>query len=54
MVEVLAFVKEPLAELAGKVAVLLDNISNIDEDAEEEIHGDDELEGTFSSFSTSF
>lgn len=39
MVEVLAFVKEPLAELAGKVAVLLDNISNTDDDAEEEIHG---------------
>lgn len=32
MVEVLAFVKEPLAELAG-------NISNTDDDAEEEIHG---------------
>lgn len=53
MVEVLAFVKEPLADLAGKVAVLLDNISNIDDDVEEEIHGEDELEGAFSSFSTS-
>lgn len=53
MVEVLAFVDKPLAELAGKVAVPLDNISNIDEDLEEEIHGEDELEGAFSSFSTS-
>lgn len=49
----LAFVKELLAELAGKVAALLDSISNIDEEAEEEIHWEDEPEGAFSSFSTS-
>lgn len=53
VVEVLAFVKQPLAGLAEEVPLLLDNISSMDEEEEEEIHGEDELEGAFSSFSTS-
>lgn len=53
MVEVLAFVKRPLAGLAEEVVLLLDNISSMDEEVEEEIHGEEEQGGAFSSFSTS-
>lgn len=49
----LAFVKRPFAGLAEEVVVLLDNISSMDEEVEEEIHGEDEQGGPFSSFSTS-
>lgn len=49
----LAFVKQPLAELAEEVVVLVDNISSMDEGVEEEIHGEVEWGGIFSSFSTS-
>lgn len=49
MVEVLALVKRPLAELADEVAVLLHNLSMIDED---DTHGEEEG-GIFSRFSTS-
>ena len=51
MVEVLAFVKRLLAELAEVVA-LLDNISSMEVEVEEEVHGEEEW-GAFSSFSTS-
>lgn len=53
MVEVLAFVKRPLAGLVEEVVLLLDNISSMDEEVEEEIHGEEEQGGAFSSFSTS-
>lgn len=53
VVEVLAFVKRPLAGFAEEVVVLLDNISSTDEEVQEEIHEEEEREGTFSSFSTS-
>lgn len=53
VVEVLAFVKRPLAGLAEEVVVLLDNISSTVGEVEEEIHEEEERAGTFSSFSTS-
>lgn len=49
MVEVLAFVKRPLEEPADELAVLLHNLSIIDED---DAHGEEEG-GIFSRFSTS-
>lgn len=51
VVEVLAFVKRLLAELAEVVAIL-DNISSMEVEVEEEVHGEEEW-GAFSSFSTS-
>lgn len=51
VVEVLAFVKRLLAELEEVVA-LLDSISRMEEEVEEEVHGEEEW-GDFSSFSTS-
>lgn len=48
----LVFVKRLLAELAEEVAVLLDNTSSIEVAVEEEVHGEVEQEGAFSSFST--
>lgn len=51
VVEVLAFVKRLLAGLG--VVVLLDNISSMEEEAEELVHGEEEWAGAFSSFSTS-
>lgn len=50
--EVLAFVKRLLAGLAEEVVVLLDNISSMEEEVEE-VHGEEERGGAFSSFSTS-
>lgn len=51
VVEVLAFVKRLLPELEEEVA-LLDSISSIVDEIEEEVHGE-EGRGAFSSFSTS-
>lgn len=53
VVEVLAFVKRLLAELAEEVVAQLDNISSMEEEVEEEVHGEEERGGAFSSFSTS-
>lgn len=49
----LAFVKRLLAGLAEEVVVLLDNISSMEEEVEEEVQGEEERGGAFSSFSTS-
>lgn len=51
VVEVLAFVKRLLAELEEVVA-LLDNISSMEEEGEDDVQGEEE-QGAFSSFSTS-
>lgn len=50
VVEVLAFVRRLLAGLAEEVVILPDNISSMEE---EEVHGEEEWGGAFSSFSTS-
>lgn len=51
VVEVLAFVKRLLAEVAEEVVVLPDNISSMEAEEEEEVQ--EEWGGAFSSFSTS-
>lgn len=48
--EVLAFV---LAELDEDVVIQLDNMSRIEVEVEQDVHGEEEWGGTFSSFSTS-
>ena len=53
VVEVLAFVKRLLAELAEAVVVLLDSISSMEVAVEEDVHGEEEWGEAFSSFSTS-
>lgn len=53
VVELLAFVKLLLAEVAKEVAVLPDNISIMELEVQEEVHGAEEDRGAFSSFSTS-
>lgn len=50
----LVFVKRLLAELAEEVVVLLDNTSSMEVEVEEEVHGEVERGGAFSSFSTNF
>lgn len=51
--EVLAFVKRLLVEFAEEVVLLLDNISSMEAEEEEDVHVEEELLGAFSSFSTS-
>lgn len=53
VVEVLAFVKQLLAGLIEEVGALLDSISSMEEEVQEEVHGEEEWGGAFSSFSTS-
>lgn len=53
VVELLAFVKLLFAEVAKEVVVLPDNISITELEVLEELHGEEEGRGAFSSFSTS-
>lgn len=53
VVEVLAFVKQLLADIAREVVLQLDKLSSTEVEVEEEVHGEEEQGGAFSSFSTS-
>lgn len=53
VVEVLAFVKPLVPELAEEVVVLLDKISSMEVEIEDVVHGEEERGGAFSNFSTS-